>query len=367
MLQKDGRSLPKAAPRNKAALRRLWFKVHKWLGLALAVPVLLIFLSGSLLVWKDNLDALMHPRRIAAVAPSRTPEFYLAHAHHALQPGEAIASLDFSQSHGTVIVTAVPIGPGLLQTGASVRYYLDPLTGAVRDRSSADTGLMRYVHVLHGSLLLGVSGSRAVGLIAFLLLGSAASGLWLWWPAKGSLLRAMRWRRSGNLYANLHHQAGYWAVLPVIVLSLTGAAICFPGLFATAAGQEAATRDAFMRNVSVPSTRPRLELAQVLGAAGSPAPQTLVRIAWPTMLDSSWKISFRDHKPQAVVYIDDASGRSVSSETRPRTTVVELMRIVHDGTGLPLVWKIIIFATGLLGSALALTGLFMWLRGYVRR
>ena len=37
--------------------RRLWFTVHKWLGLVLALPVVLIFLSGSVLVVKNWVGA----------------------------------------------------------------------------------------------------------------------------------------------------------------------------------------------------------------------------------------------------------------------------------------------------------------------
>ena len=42
------------------------------------------------------------------------------------------------------------------------------------------------------------------------------------------------------------------------------------------------------------------------------------------------------------------------------------MRRLHDGTGMPLIWQMIIFVTGLLGPLLAMTGLIMWLRAQVR-
>src|SRR5437763_326288 len=100
---------------SKQELRRLWFTVHKWLGLVLALPVVLIFLSGSVLVVKNWVGA------------------------------------------------------------------------------STAGGPMRLVHVLHGSFLLGRLGARTAGAIALLLLLSASSGLWLWWPMKVAFLRATRW------------------------------------------------------------------------------------------------------------------------------------------------------------------------------
>ena len=72
---------------NAQALRRLWFKVHKWLGLTLAAPVLIVFATGSALVWKSSLDDLLHPQRRVEAAATHPPAFYvgaiegLANAH----------------------------------------------------------------------------------------------------------------------------------------------------------------------------------------------------------------------------------------------------------------------------------------------
>ncbi len=190
---------------TKLELRRLWFTVHKWLGLALAVPVVLIFITGSLLLVKDSFGL-----------PATRP--------------------------------------------------------------------MRFAHVLHGSLRLGWAGGRLVGAIAFLLLLSAFSGLWLWWPMKGPLTRALRWGRTPSTNANLHHQAGYWLAIPMAVLMFTGASISFHGLFKRVTGEDA----------------------------------------------------------------------------------LSLMRHIHDGTGTPIVWQVVIFLSGLAGAAMAVTGVIMWLKGQAR-
>jgi hypothetical protein len=43
------------------------------------------------------------------------------------------------------------------------------------------------------------------------------------------------------------------------------------------------------------------------------------------------------------------------------------MRRIHDGTGMPLAWQIIIFVGGILPALLAVTGILMWLRMRKRR
>src|SRR3546814_2361462 len=43
---------------RKLRLRALWFQVHKWIGLLLAVLIVPISLTGSALVWHDWLETL---------------------------------------------------------------------------------------------------------------------------------------------------------------------------------------------------------------------------------------------------------------------------------------------------------------------
>ena len=48
---------------TKKQLRSLWLQVHKWIGLALAVLIIPISVTGSALVWHDWLDAQLEPQR----------------------------------------------------------------------------------------------------------------------------------------------------------------------------------------------------------------------------------------------------------------------------------------------------------------
>ncbi len=45
------------AKSTKKQLRALWLQVHKWIGLALAVLIIPISLTGAALVWHDSLEA----------------------------------------------------------------------------------------------------------------------------------------------------------------------------------------------------------------------------------------------------------------------------------------------------------------------
>ena len=300
---------------NKQRLRGLWFTVHKWLGLALGLPVLLIFLSGAALVWKGSVDDLLHPQRRVAAAASEAPSFYVAAANRIVAPAERIASLTYPSGEGPVVVSTVREGASPMQ--GRVRYFLHPVTGALLDRASLDARPIRFVHVLHGSLLLGRPGGRFVGLVALILLLSAFSGLWLWWPTKGALLRGLRWRRTQSTNTNLHHQAGYLVAVPLVVLSLTGATISFHGRFVTLAGDGAATRAELVRDSAPPLPWPRSSLGQVLAAVGSPSSKAMEAITWPTTAEPRWKVLFQGEAGPVSFAVDDATGRASQVTLNP--------------------------------------------------
>jgi len=70
------------ADTRAARLRRLWLNVHLWIGVGLAVLLIPISISGGLLVWHDEIDALLTPQRYAVSGPqvALPPSVYLAKA-----------------------------------------------------------------------------------------------------------------------------------------------------------------------------------------------------------------------------------------------------------------------------------------------
>ena len=102
--------------------------------------------------------------------------------------------------------------------------------------AASSGGVVRFLHVLHGSLQIPGVGRSIVGWIGVAMMVSSFTGLWLWWPTVGKWPRGLRWRRHRNTDTNLHYLMGFWIALPLFVLSLTGAWISFPAFFGALAG-----------------------------------------------------------------------------------------------------------------------------------
>jgi uncharacterized iron-regulated membrane protein len=352
-------------------LRGWWFSVHKWAGLLLAALIIPVSLTGSALVWHDWLDETLNPRRhavsgVAALPPSA----YAAAARTALAPGERVMSVRYPEGAGPVLVTAArPTQPGAARP-VRTNVWLNPGDARVLDKAASDAGAVRILHVLHGSLMVPEWGRTIVGWVGVFMFVSCLTGIWLWWPVTGKLKRGLRWRRQNSTNANLHHQMGFWILLPLAMLSFTGFWISFPSVFsAFEAGQpkakaaaKAGPPDRMRAMRAQPLERTATTPEAALAAARPHSTGPLVTVTWPTDQAPEWKVAFARNDGLAEVGIADANGEVTPPgpprpETRART-----MRRWHDGTGMGIVWQVVIFAGGIVPALLAVTGIVMWLR-----
>jgi uncharacterized iron-regulated membrane protein len=347
-------------------LRGLWFSVHKWTGLLLAVLIIPISLTGSALVWHDWLDETVNPQRHAVTgAPALTPSAYAASAQAALAPGDRILSIRYPEHEGgPVAVTAASAPrPGAARPSRT-SLWLDPANGAVLDKAGSDAGLVRVFHALHGSLMVPGWGRTIVGWVGIFMFGSCLTGLWLWWPLTGSVRRGLRWRRQDSTNANLHHQLGFWILLPLAMLSFTGLWISFPGVFSNfeARQGQSGAPDRARAIRARPLERTALSADSALAAARPRSAGALTTISWPTDQSPTWKIAFAGEGGTSEVEIADASGKVKPPRPPSPETLARTIRRWHDGTGMGPVWRAVIFVGGIVPALLAVTGILMWLR-----
>ena len=367
-------------PRAMLSLRRALFQIHKWIGILLAIAIIPISVTGALLVWHDGLDEWLHPDRVVAGAAALPVERYADAAHAALRPGEQLLSLDLP-GDGAVRATAwrPPTGEG---RPVRTQMWLAPDDARLLDTAASDAGLVRFMHVLHGSLFIPEWGRPIVGWVGVAMLLSSISGLWLWWPTVGSWLRGLRWRRQRHFDGNLHHLLGFWIAVPLFVLSLTGVWISFPKIFSAFDAQSASagpggrerpqgaarggepSREQRMR--ARPLANPAVSLAQAVAVAQARQPGVPVaRIGWPTDVEPQWTIATgpEERDRQTEIKIDAASGDAdVKPPRNEPETLSRLMRRIHDGDDMGLLWQTVIFLGGLLPAILSITGLIMWWR-----
>ena len=348
-------------------LRSAWFQVHKWLGIVLAILIVPISLTGSALVWHDWLDKQVNPQRYpAGGAATLPPTAYAASAGRLMEPGERLASISFPDEVGSVQATLTKAAPG---GGRPQRtwVFMDPKTAEPIERASTSEGLVRVLHVLHGNLMVPGVGRQVVGWVGVAMLISSLTGIWLWWPLRGSFTRGLRWRRRPDFNSNLHHTGGFWIALPLTALSLTGVWISFPTVFNQFNGPQASSGGpGGPGGPASPLAQPELGADQALAAAQQVAPSQVALLAWPTDKRAEWTVMVKGEGAPTEVKVRDSDASASTSPKKPET-LARTMRRIHDGSGMPLVWQIIIFVGGILPAILAVTGILMWLRMRRRR
>jgi PepSY-associated transmembrane protein len=222
------------ADTRAAQLRRLWLNVHLWIALSLVVLLVPISISGGLLVWHDEIDSVLNPKRYA-VSGSRVslqPLEFLARA-------DAAVTDDPTKPRATAVRYPEPGWPVRVTLRAQTREggarprlltaYLDPPTGKVLDVVDFRASLFGVLHVFHENLTIPeYSGRQIVGWAGAGMLILSLTGIWLWWPRGGNFLRGLRWRRSSLFTFNLHNLLGFWISLPLAVVSATGIYLSFP-------------------------------------------------------------------------------------------------------------------------------------------
>jgi uncharacterized iron-regulated membrane protein len=367
-----------------ARLRRLWLDVHLWIGVGLLVLLVPVSVTGSALVWHDQLDRLIYAERYAVSGPeARLPvEAYARAAESAFRGKATLTQVRLPQDAGDPVVAVGrlegPSGPG--GRPRTLNVWIDPPTGKVLASGEIANSVTNVLHRLHGTLMIPQVGRKVVGWLGWAMFVSCATGLWLWWPRHGGFTKGLRWRRGPSTLFNLHHMLGFWICLPLAVLSLTGVYISFPQTSRALFGVAEAPRPPGAGGpgrFAPPVAQPRTSLQEALTAARAARPEAaVVSVSTPTKgKEPAWRIQL---KPQGAatpvtVQVADATGAvkpgrasGPGGEGGP-DPLSRWMRRIHDGADMGLVWQTIIFVGGIAPAVLSITGLVMWLRRRARR
>ena len=361
---------PRSTKSKQVTLRGVWVQVHLWLGLTLGVVGALIGLSGSVLVYDHEIDAVINPQRHAITGANIALPFadYAKRATQALGGDARPAGMRLPDTEDGPVTVFARSGSGPFQ-----RVYLDPPTGQVLDTTSG-RDFLGWLHGFHESLTLREYGGREiVGVIGIAMLVSSLSGIYLWWPSRSSL----GFRRGFTLSRNLHYTLGFWGSLVLVILAFTGIFLAYPE-----AGRQVVawfspvTPSA--RGIQAPegSGRPIGPDEAVAIARGIHPDGTVIGIGLPQGPRGVYRINVRepgDTSPRSgtVLFIDPRTGailhRSERATRSAGDTFVTWQRTLHEGSAFGPVWRFVTFLGGLLPPLLVATGLLIWLRSRNRR
>lgn len=222
-------------PRLSAHARKAVYFVHLWVGLTLGLYIVMMGVTGSLLVFMEELDVRFNPHLHRVSAGGARVSLERAYAPiQRLYPNERLQRVILAAGpSGTheFMIAAGKWGPGPMLRQFYVNPYTGELLGPERPRYGKFFNIVFYLHM--DLLLLNKELARKLnGWGALLGTGLLLSGVWLWWPSHRKQLKTRLSVQRGASYRrrihDLHNVFGIYT-LPVLLLAFaTGILMMFP-------------------------------------------------------------------------------------------------------------------------------------------
>jgi uncharacterized iron-regulated membrane protein len=214
---------------QKIWLRRALFQVHLWSGIILGLYILMISVTGSVLVYSNELYRAATPKyTISKRSGPRLTKLQLTEAAQRQYPGYQVVKI-------TPLSTVDETDVWLSRGDSMKKRLFDSWTGSDLG-DSVPTGIWMVSKLidLHDNLLAGPAGREVNGLGAVALLVVAVTGFVIWWPGiktwRRSLIlpRRVGWKRS---IWHLHSMVGFWSLAFTVVFGLSGIYLAYPDSF----------------------------------------------------------------------------------------------------------------------------------------
>lgn len=349
-------------------MRTIWLKAHRWVGLAIALPLILVAVSGAVMVFEDDLDRALNPAISFVTAGERTlPLDDLIARVRAAHPDAQLGSISFPETPVQALQISATAKPQGAFTIAVNQYTGDEL--GIRSAADREAGLARQIHLLHTRLFAGQIGEWIVGLITALTLLMAVTGLVLWWPRQIVTVKMSASGRRINF--DLHNVFGFYASAVFLFIALTGMMISFERwtdpLFRRL---DDAPVPALARESTVVAGMRPMSAAAMARAAEAALPGAFLKALSVPNGGNGVVVAFmkyaEDRTPggRSRVAIDQYSGRVLtvlSTRTAPMgTRLVNLKRSAHTGDIFGAVTRALYFITALMLAGQVVTGVFIW-------
>ena len=211
-------------------LRKALFQVHLWIGIGLGLYILVISVSGSAIVFRNEISkAYSSPPRFVPISGPKLTHDDLKQAVERAYPQYSVSYIwDAKRPNEATEVW-------LLRGGTTKMRLFDPYTG--KDLGDSVPRIIRaltWTIDLHLNLLGGKTGRLINGIAAIFTTLLVLTGAVLWWPGVQKWRESLILRRESNwkkLNWSLHSVIGIWTLAFVLVWGVTGIFVVFPTPF----------------------------------------------------------------------------------------------------------------------------------------
>lgn len=216
-------------------MKKIFRKIHLWLSVPFGLIITLVCFSGAMLVFENEANEWF-----------RRDLYYVETVKGSPLPMDKLLEKVATTLPDSVAVTGVSISsdPGRayqvsLSKTRRASLYVDQYTGEVKGKSER-SGFFMFMFRMHRWLLDSMNpgnegifwGKMIVGVSTLLLVFVLISGIVIWWPRTRKALKnslkitaTKGWRR---FWYDLHVAGGMYALIFLLAMALTGLTWSFP-------------------------------------------------------------------------------------------------------------------------------------------
>ena len=202
---------------SRITFARAAFTVHSWLGLGFCLLLTIILLSGTLAVFRDEIDWLIYPQSRVTPGNERVPiEQVLAAVRTAYPDMGLIGHVPVQGAGPRTALNIIAVSP---KDGVR-RIWVDPYRGVVQ----GTTPFMipgYFIGQFHSFLMIPTWGYVIVCSFAFFMLASLVTGLVTYRKFWRGFFRRPRGRNMRTLMGDLHRLGGVWSIWFLVIMVLT--------------------------------------------------------------------------------------------------------------------------------------------------
>jgi uncharacterized iron-regulated membrane protein len=208
---------PAGNARPDGSLYRAVWRWHFYAGLIVLPFLLWLAITGGLYLYKPEVEALVYR------------DWSSVDATQPVMPLDPMIAAVERGAGGAVVQVMRPASPAAswrmtLRDPAGTRRlaFVDPHDGAVLG-TTGDGGVMQTVRTLHSLAITGPVGNAVIEIVAGWAILLVLTGLYLWWPRRGSPVIGARGRPSGRTFwRDVHASVGLVGAAVILFLALTG-------------------------------------------------------------------------------------------------------------------------------------------------
>jgi uncharacterized iron-regulated membrane protein len=211
-------------------LRKAFFQIHLWVGIAIGLYVLVISVSGSAVVFRRELmSKYARPAPTIAISGVRMSEAELKNTAQSRYPDYTVDAVEMSRRADRAATIVLKRGDD------TVSRLFNPYNGD--DLGDPESTMERFIYWMvdfHDNLLGAQTGRLVNGVFSILVTLLTLSGMVVWWPGSKTWRRSIGLNWEGSFVRfnwDLHSVLGFWCSLFAFMWGISGIYLCFPQLF----------------------------------------------------------------------------------------------------------------------------------------